>query len=76
MQEGGNKVYPKVAHLPASKKMRYLVTGGAGFVGSHLVDRLMYQVCADLGHSCWTHLGVATVHQCPQRWKAVVNAYP
>ena len=31
--------------LPPSERKRVLVTGGAGFVGSHLVDRLML-----LGH--------------------------
>merc|ERR1711871_10587 len=38
--------YPPVINLPDSRKMRILVTGGSGFVGSHLVDRLMME-----GHS-------------------------
>ncbi|XP_019634722.1 PREDICTED: UDP-glucuronic acid decarboxylase 1-like isoform X2 [Branchiostoma belcheri] len=33
--------YPKVKFLMEKDRKRILVTGGAGFVGSHLVDRLM-----------------------------------
>lgn len=36
-----NKQYPPVAKIPSRFVKRILVTGGSGFVGSHLVDRLM-----------------------------------
>nr|CAH7740945.1 unnamed protein product [Callosobruchus chinensis] len=35
------KTYPDVKFLNYVKRKRVLITGGAGFVGSHLVDKLM-----------------------------------
>lgn len=40
---GGEHGYPEVKFLTYKDRRRILITGGAGFVGSHLADRLMLE---------------------------------
>ncbi|XP_067127633.1 UDP-glucuronic acid decarboxylase 1-like [Centruroides vittatus] len=42
LEETAAKSYPKVKTRTYKDRKRILVTGGAGFVGSHLVDKLMF----------------------------------
>lgn len=42
VQYNMQRSYPAVRQLSPAQRERILVTGGAGFVGSHLVDRLMW----------------------------------
>lgn len=40
-RDSAKKLYPPSRYVDVMHRKRVLVTGGAGFVGSHLVDKLM-----------------------------------
>jgi len=41
LEQNSPRKYPKVSRLSDADRKRILITGGAGFVGSHLLDRLL-----------------------------------
>ena len=50
-----HKQYPPVVFLTESDRKRILISGGAGFVGSHLVDTLLREGHEVSMHATDTH---------------------
>lgn len=58
----------------SANPQRYLITGGAGFIGSHLVERLLAEgravtVVDDLSTGSWNNIAAASGHE---RFRAVI----
>ena len=66
------KVYPHTATLLSKDQKRILVTGGAGFVGSHLVDALMMQVSHGGASATRRRLASDVAGRCVSRFRPVV----